>query len=309
VSEASPKKIPLRQFCAPRYWPTWIGLGFMWSVAHLPFALQIQIGKLLGILSYYFARNRRQVCEVNLNLCFPELTDSKHRQLVKKTFISNGIGLIEIAIAWYRAPEEYKDRVTTSGLENLNTALAIGKGVLLLCAHFTTLEFGGFLFNLFHTMDVTYRPNKNELFEAAMYNGRIRHYPNVIDRKDVRSVIRTLKQGNILWYAPDQDYGAKHSVFVPFFGNRAATITATSRFAGANDSAVVFFSHYRKENNSGYHLEFSPMLENYPSGNQEDDARTINILIEQAIRRQPDQYLWLHKRFKTQAAGKSARPY
>ena len=142
-----------------------------------------------------------------------------------------------------------------------------------------------------------------------MYNGRIRHYPNVIDRKDVRSAIRTLKQGNILWYAPDQDYGAKHSVFVPFFGNRAATITATSRFAGANDSAVVFFSHYRKEDNSGYHLEFSPMLENYPSGNQEEDARTINILVEQAIRRQPDQYLWLHKRFKTQAAGKSARPY
>ena len=100
MPEASLKKIPLRQFCAPRYWPTWIGLGFMWFVAHLPFALQIQIGKLLGILSYYFARNRRQVCEVNLNLCFPELTDSKRRQLARKTFISNGIGLIEIAIAW-----------------------------------------------------------------------------------------------------------------------------------------------------------------------------------------------------------------
>ena len=132
----------------------------MWFVAHLPFALQIQIGKLLGILSYYFARSRRQVCEVNLNLCFPELTDSKHRQLARKTFISNGIGLIEIAIAWYRDPEEYKDRVTTSGLENLNAALAMGKGVLLVCAHFTTLEFGGFLFNLFHTMDVTYRPTR-----------------------------------------------------------------------------------------------------------------------------------------------------
>ena len=280
----------------------------MWVVAHLPFALQIQTGKFIGILSYYFARGRRHVCEVNLKLCFPELTDFKHQQLVRKTFISNGIGLIEIAIAWYRSPEEYKDRVTVSGLENLEAALDKGKGVLLLCAHFTTLEFGGFLFNLFHTMDVTYRPNKNALFEAAMYNGRIRHYPNVIDRKDVRSAIRSLKQGNILWYAPDQDYGAKHSVFVPFFGNRAATITATSRFAKANDSAVVFFSHYRKEDNSGYHLEFSPMLENFPSNNQEDDARTINILVEQAVTRQPDQYLWLHKRFKTQDSGKAARP-
>ena len=309
MSNASPQKIPLRQFSAVRYWPTWISLGFMWVVAHLPFAQQIQIGKFIGILSYYFARGRRHVCEVNLKLCFPELTDFKHQQLVRKTFVSNGIGLIEIAIAWYRSPEEYKDRVSVSGLENLEAALDKGKGVLLLCAHFTTLEFGGFLFNLFHTMDVTYRPNKNALFEAAMYNGRIRHYPNVIDRKDVRSAIRSLKQGNILWYAPDQDYGAKHSVFVPFFGNQAATITATSRFAKANDSAVVFFSHYRKEDNSGYHLEFSPMLKNFPSNNQEEDARTINILVEQAVTRQPDQYLWLHKRFKTQASGKAARPY
>ena len=121
--------------------------------------------------------------------------------------------------------------------------------------------------------------------------------------------MRSLKAGRILWYAPDQDYGIKHSVFVPFFGNPAATITATSRFAKVNDSAVLFFSHYRNDDNSGYHLEFSPILDNYPTGDDEKDATTINKLIEKAILKQPDQYLWLHKRFKTQAAGKSARPY
>ncbi|MDA1369191.1 MAG: LpxL/LpxP family Kdo(2)-lipid IV(A) lauroyl/palmitoleoyl acyltransferase [Proteobacteria bacterium] len=301
--------IPLRQFAAPRYWPTWIGLALMWIVAHLPFAVQIQIGKLLGILSYHLARERRHICEVNLRLCFPELSAAEQRDLVRQTFISNAIGLIEIAIAWYRNPEDFRDRVSVSGLENLDAAINRGKGVLLLCAHFTTLEFGGFLFNLFHKMDVTYRRNKNPLFEAAMYNGRIRHYPNVFDRKDVRGAMRSLKQGRILWYAPDQDYGAQHSVIVPFFGNPAATITATSRFASVNDSAVVFFSHYRNEDNSGYHLEFSPMLKNYPSGDLEKDAKFINEIVEAAIRKQPDQYLWLHKRFKTQAAGKQARPY
>jgi KDO2-lipid IV(A) lauroyltransferase len=309
VPEASIQTIPLRQFSAPRYWPTWLGLSLMWGVARLPFPVQMQVGKLLGILSYHLARGRRHICEVNLRLCFPSLSQVEHRQLVRKTFISNAIGLIETAIAWSRDPEEFRERVTVSGLENLNIAIARGKGVLLVCAHFTTLEIGGFLLSLFHKMDITYRPNKNLLFEAVMYNGRIRLYPNVFNRKDVRGAIRSLKQGHILWYAPDQDYGAKHSVFVPFFGNTAATITATARFADVNDSAVVFFSHYRKADNSGYHLEFSPMLENYPSGDQEEDAITINRIVEEAIKKQPDQYLWLHKRFKTQAAGKSARPY
>ena len=281
----------------------------MWSVAQLPFPVQIRLGQFLGLLSFYFARARRHVCEVNLHLCFPELSEKEHRQLVKKTFISNGIGLIEVAISWFRDPEDYRQRTTVSGMENLEAALAQGRGVLLLCAHFTTLEFGGFLFSLFQQMDVTYRPNKNPLFQAAMFQGRKRHYANVFDRKDVRGAIRSLKAGHILWYAPDQDYGARHSVFVPFFGNPAATITATSRFAKANNSAVVFFSHYRNEDNSGYHLDFSPALENYPSGDDEADAITSNKLVEAAIRKQPDQYLWLHKRFKTQAAGKDARPY
>ena len=230
----------------------------MWLTAHLPYPLQIHIGRGLGLLSYYFARSRRHICEVNLRLCFPELTEQEHKKLVRKTFGSNGIG---------------------------------------------------FLFNLVGDMDVTYRANKNPLFQAAMFNGRIRHFRHVYDRKDVRGAMRSLKAARILWYAPDQDYGAKHSVFVPFFGVQAATITATARFAKVNDSAVVVYSHYRNEDNSGYHLDFAPALKEFPSGDAEADARTTNDLVEQAIRKQPDQYLWLHKRFKTQAEGPSARPY
>ena len=238
----------------------------MWLAAHLPYPLQIHIGRGLGLLSYYFARSRRHVCEVNLRLCFPELTEQEHKKLVRKTFRSNGIGLIEVAIAWFRDPEDYRSRTTVTGLENLEAAIAEGKG-------------------------------------------RIRHFRHVYDRKDVRGAMRSLRAARILWYAPDQDYGAKHSVFVPFFGVQAATITATARFAKVNDSAVVFYSHYRNEDNSGYHLDFAPALKEFPSGDAEADARTTNDLVEQAIRKQPDQYLWLHKRFKTQAAGPSARPY
>lgn len=297
------------RFISPGYWLTWLGLFSMWCVAHLPFPVQMGFGKVLGLLSFHLARDRRHVCEVNLRLCFPELDEAQRNTLVKKVFISNGIGLIEIAISWYRDLEDYRHRVTVSGLENLDAACAKGRGVLLLCAHFTTLELCGTLFSLFREMDVSYRPNKNPLFQAAMFKGRKRHFKRVFDRKDIRGMMRSLKAGRILWYAPDQDYGAKHSVFVPFFGQQAATITATARFAAANDSAVVFYSHYRNADNSGYHLQFSAALENYPSGDDEADAITTNKLVEAAIRKQPDQYLWLHKRFKTQAAGKSARPY
>ncbi len=297
------------KFWQPQYWPTWLLIGFMKLVSHLPFFLQVKFGQLLGYMTFRLAKSRRHICEVNLKLCYPELREKELQNLVKRTFISNGVGLIETAIVWHRDPNEFKSKLTVSGLENLKGAVADGRGVLLICAHFTTLEICGFLLSLFQKMDVTYRPFKNCLFDHVMLKGRSRHYPSVIDRKDIRSALKSLRKGNVIWYAPDQDYGPKHSVFVPFFGVNAATITATARIADFNKSAVIFFSHYRKDDNSGYELRFSTKLENYPTGEPKADASIINKLIEEAIREKPDQYLWLHRRFKTQAAGKSARPY
>ena len=281
----------------------------MWLLAHLPFPLQIRAGQLIGYLSYLLARERREICRINLQLCFPELSPAARKELLIKTFKSNGIGLVEAAMSWCRNPEDFRDRVTVSGLENLKKAKAEGRGVLLLGAHFTTLEMGGTLFSLFETMDVTYRKHSNPLFEAVMTNGRKRLYSRVISRENVREAFRSLKEGHILWYAPDQDYGLRHSVFAPFFGVEAATLKATSRFVKANNSALVFFSHYRLDDNSGYQLDFSKPVENYPTGDDIADATKINSIIEHAIRKHPEQYLWLHKRFKTQAAGKAARPY
>ena len=300
---------PLAQFAGPRYWPMWILLLIMWLLAHLPFAVQIRLGQALGLVAYYLAKQRREICRINIQLCFPELSEIEQKKLVRKSFISNGIAVMEVALCWCRNLEDFRNRVSVSGLEHLQAAKAKGNGVLLVCAHFSILEFGGTLFTLFGEMDITYRKHKNPLFDAVMTNARKRRFPAVLDRKNVRDAYKSLKKGHILWYAPDQDYGAKYSVFVPFFGVEAATITATSRFASANNSAVVFFSLYRNEDDTGYSLEFSPTLEDYPSGDDVTDATRINGIIEQAIRKAPDQYLWMHKRFKTQAAGKSASPY
>lgn len=309
MSKKSRKSDNLTDFLAPRYWPTWIGFAIIWLAAQWPFALQIRFGQLLGWLSYHFASERRRICRINIALCFPEMSAKEQEKLVKATFISNGIGVMEVAMAWCRHPAHFRQRVTVSGLDNLKAASEAGKGVLLVCAHFTTLEFAGSLLSLFHKMDVTYRPHKNPLFETLMFRARKRLYDAVIERGDVRQALRSLQQGHTVWYAPDQDYGPRHSVYVAFFGVKAATITATSRFASFNDSAVIVFSHYRTADNSGYHLDFSLPLENYPTGDDVTDASRINSLLEEAIRQHPEQYLWLHKRFKTQPDGKAASPY
>lgn len=293
----------------PRYLPTWLGLGLMCIIALFPFRLQLQLGVVIGLCSFYLAGERRRVCEINIALCLPELSAKEQSALVRNTFVSMGIGVVEIGLSWCRNPQRFRDRVTVSGLEYLQQADDKGKGTLLLCAHFSTLEFAGTLLSLFHPMDVTYARQKNLVLERVMTGSRRRHFGAVIERKDVRQALKRLKSGHTLWYAPDQDYGARHSVYAKFFGVTAATVRATSKIARFNDSAVIFFSHYRRADNSGYHLEFTPVTDAYPTGEDITDAQLINDVIETAIRKHPEQYLWLHKRFKTQQTGKASSPY
>ncbi|MGM0631536.1 MAG: LpxL/LpxP family Kdo(2)-lipid IV(A) lauroyl/palmitoleoyl acyltransferase [Pseudomonadota bacterium] len=292
-----------RHYLAPRFWPTWLAHGAIWLAARLPFRWQMAIGRDIGRLSYHFARRRRQICETNIALCFPELSEDQQRRLVKDTFLSNGMGIMEIGLSWYRRPEEFMDRVTAHGVEHVEAARAQGRGVLLVSAHFCTLELIGGLTAQLFPVDITYRAHKNPLFDALMKRGREQHFGAVVERRQVRLALRRLREGHALWYAADQDYGPKHSIFAPFFNRPAATITATSRFARYNDSPVIFFAHYRTPDHQGYELYFSEPLENYPTGDDVEDATRINGLIEAAIRRHPEQYIWLHRRFKTRPEG------
>lgn len=292
-----------RDFLGPRYWPTWIGYGLIWAIARLPYRVQVFLGERLGLLMYHLAGSRRRVCARNIELCFPELSKEEQLKLVRDTFKSNGIGIMEIGLSWTRHPEQFRDMVEIEGLENLKAAHAQGKGVLLVAAHFCTLEMAGTLLSLNYPFDVTYRKHKNPLFDALMKRGRKRLYGEVIERKEIRKAFRRLKENHVVWYAADQDYGPKHSIFVDFFGIPAASITATSTFASFNQSPVVFIAHYRKPDHSGYSIHFSEALPGYPTGDEHEDVRRINQLIERVIRRAPEQYIWLHRRFKTRPPG------
>lgn len=295
-------------FLHPRYWLLWIGIGSLYLVCMMPLRTRWAIGSLLGRSAYHLARHRRDIVQTNIALCFPDLSAREQDQLVRDNFVSSGISLIETALVWFKPAESFVHLVDIEGLEHLRQARSEGKGVLLVGMHLSTLDFCGAVLACFENFDVMYRRNKNPLLEAVMTLGRQRTFLSAIERSDVRGVIRRLRQGSIVWYGPDQDYGRKVSVFAPFFGVPAATITATSRIAGMTDAAVIVFSHYRNLQNGRYRIHISPPLADFPSDDEQDDCRRINQLIEDAIRQAPEQYWWVHRRFKTRPPGLE-RPY
>ncbi len=283
----------------PRWWPTWLGIGVMWLMARLPLKFQWKIGKLIGELAWRLIPERRHIAEVNIRACFPELSEQEQRELVRKAFHSNGIGMMELGLAWFRDPKDFADITQIHGLEYLNDALKNGNGVLLLGGHYSTLDLGGSLVTEVIEADVMQRDHNNPLMNAVMTRARERRYGVVLSSKDLRGLLRRLRQNRTIWYATDQDYGRKGLVFAPFFGVPAGTITATSRIAERSGCAIVPFSHFRREGSPGYDIYFHPALENFPSGDDLADATLINQTIEREVRRQPDQYLWMHRRFKT----------
>lgn len=292
-----------RAYFHPRYWSTWLAIGAMHTAAWLPWSVKISCGKAIGLLAWRLAKRRRRITETNIALCFPDKTTTEQAQLVKDTFIANGIGLIETATAWCRDAEDLRHRVSRINQDHLSRALARNQGALVIGIHFSTLDLGGALHSLFYSADVVYRPHNNPLFDHFMTQARSRTFGRTIHRHDLRGVVRQLKAGRIVWYSPDQDFGRDVSVFAPFFGNQAATIKLTAKIARMTGAPVVPMMFHRNPDNRTYTIEWLPALENFPSGDEVADATRINAIIEQAIRKHPEQYLWLHRRFKTRPEG------
>jgi len=288
-----------RSIFSPTYWPTWLGLGLLRVVNILPFHSQLCIGKLLGLTLFILAPKRRHVVYINLKLCFPELDEKNLKKMVKQVFVENGIGIIETAMAWWSHREAFRSRVTIEGKEHLEEALSKGRGVILLGAHFSTLDLGGLLFSLFFPLHTMYRPHNNLLMDRVITKGRLRSIDSMIDRSDFRSVLKALKRNEIVWYAPDQDFGPTNSVFAPFFGFPAATVPATARLAKMSKSPVIMLSHHRTVDGQ-YILRVHQPVEPFPLEDDVASATRINQEIEKGIRYEPTQYMWVHRRFKTQ---------
>ena len=288
----------------------WLGLGLLWLVVRLPYPLLLKLGRLVGWLMYRFMDERREIARVNLQLCFPQWSQDKREAVLRENFASSGIALFEMTMAWWWPKPRLARLARIEGLEHLQQAAAQGQGVVLMSLHFTTLEIGAALLGQQATIDGMYREHRNAAFDYVQRRGRERHNADAVavERDDVRSMLKSLRKGRAIWYAPDQDYGRRASVFVPLFGIQAATVTATATFARLGKARVVPFTQTRLSDGSGYLLTVHPPLEHFPQGEEYADALRINQWVEQEILQQPEQYMWVHRRFKTRPEGEE-RPY
>jgi len=279
-------------------------LGTLRLLVNLPTSALFALGRGLGILSYYALPKRREIGEINLRIAFPQATPQEIQHLLKCSMKNTGVALFETVLSWWKS-ERVLALCKTEGLDNLRKAQESGKGIVILSAHFTCVEIGGQLINKHAPVYVMYKRVKNRLFNHFVEYHRRRLYTSLVDHRKPANMLRGLKKGFAAWYLPDQSVNSKDNIFAPFFGVTTATLTTTARIAKITGAHVVPYSIMRNEKNNTYTLKFFPMLENFPGGDIEQDTIRINKVLEELIKENPEQYLWVHKRYKNRPAGEA----
>lgn len=294
---------PGRPDFTPGNWPGWCLAGIAWALGHLPRPLGRALVWPLGPALRLAMVSRRRIAERNIAACFPEHPEAERRRILKQSFASLARMVAEMAWCWARPPEKLHGMVELSGHHHILEAVASGRGVLVVTAHFTCLEMGAMALGSVVSGRGVYRPLRSEVMEWYQNRGR-RHYAEaMISKRDLRSVVRFLRDGGGLWYAPDQDFGPRQSAFAPFFGIRTATLLATHRLPKLTGCLVVTMFPYWDRESRRYRVEISPPIQDFPGEEPEADLARINALLEAQVRRAPEQYWWIHRRFKTRPPG------
>lgn len=297
-------RLQASDWLTPAYWPMWLLFGYLRLVTLLPLSWIEKIGAVTGWLVYRLAPSRRRVTRINIKQAFPDASETEIKRLIRASYRSLGISVYEMALAWWAKRDFLRTRCSVDGMQHLEQALAKGKGVILLTGHFSTLEIGGILMALYTPLQAVYKKAHNPMFDAFMLHYRSTHLERVTANTNVRGFIKGLRDGLATWYAPDQDFSTQDLVFTPFLGGMATTLTSTVRMSEMTGAPVVPFYPLRLEDGKGYRLIILPALENFPTGDTYEDAARINQAIEAMVYKNPEQYAWIHKRFKTQPDGK-----
>jgi KDO2-lipid IV(A) lauroyltransferase len=291
---------------SPRYWPVYFGFGLLRLAAKLPYGVQMALGRGLGRLLRRLLGSRQRVAARNLELCFPELSDAERSAMLDRLWQSIGCMVFEVGMAWWASDRAIqKLMVKATGFEHFDQAMADGEGVLLLAPHLTHLELGGRMLCQRSAISKAglYRRHGNDALEYVVKSSRLGYADRIFIRRQTRAAVKHLRQGGLLWFAPDQDYERGESVFVPFFGVDAYTTVSPLQLARLGRARILTVGMRRLPDNGGYELEISPPLEGIPSDDPITDATRINAALETHIRRCPEQYLWLHRRFKNRPEG------
>jgi KDO2-lipid IV(A) lauroyltransferase len=281
-----------------------LAFALLWVVHLLPIALIRALAWLLGSLAYLLAGARRRVGLINLRLCFPELSEAGRRRMIRANFRYMMQLLLEYGVVWWSSAKRLDKLVEIKNLEYVTDLREQGQDVILFYPHFVGFEMCVYALNQYIPLVSVYSQQKNDQIDAQIYRGRQR-YNNayiVARQEGLRPIVKAMRKNHAPFlYLPDQDYGARDSIFVKFFGIETATITGLSRIAKLTGAKVVPTIARRVGNRC--ELEFYPAWENFPSDDVLADTQRMNTFLEERIREQPEQYFWLHKRFKTRPDG------
>jgi KDO2-lipid IV(A) lauroyltransferase len=281
-----------------------LGIFILWLIHLLPFRLIVAIGNGLGSLLYLIAAERRKVGDINLKLCFPGMTAEAREKLLRAHFRMFARGLIERSILWWASAERIRSLIRVEGIEHFEAIK--DKSSILLTPHFVGMDVGGQWIAQYSDTVCMYANQKNVYLTGLLLQKRARFRKQRLysRQQGLRPILKGMREGHPFIYPPDQDQGVRDGAFIPFFGVPAATMTSLPRIAQMT-SAKVVPSITRMLPGAGYVLTFYPAWENYPSGDDVADARRMNEFIEQRILEMPEQYFWLHKRFKTRPEGEA----
>ena len=285
------------EFIHPKFIPTRILILFMRIGVFIPFNFQVLIGKTIGKLLYPFMHKLRSTAYSNISHCFPDKKQNQVNLLVKRHFEAIGVSFFETANAYYGSDKKIRKLLTITNENFFHDALKEEGGIILLCSHFMPLMLGSRALLINHTIANIYRPQNNKLFDRIMVKGYKKNGAVMIKSTDTRSIIKAINNSLPIWYAPDQDLVKNNSVFAPFFGIQTATASATARLAKNNNTRVIPYSFIRTK--KGYIMSFEKPIANYPSNDPIQDATIVNQILEKQIVKSPEQYLWIHRRFKT----------
>jgi len=289
---------------APKYWGIWLWFALLWCITRMHVSVVRFFGELVGELFYKLAKSRRRIAERNLELCFPRLSKTERDNICRKSFKGMGCTLFESGFVWWSSPKRLARLTQSENPEVLEQALAANRPLLLVSMHNTCLEMAYAAIMRQTSFNVIYRVHDNPVFEFASGRGRLRFPVRLIGRKNVRAFINSLHNNEVALMVPDQDLGKRRAVFVPFFDIPTAWVTSAADIAKNTDADVIFVSVRRDWTQAKpYIVSYSEPLQDFPSGNAEQDMAKISMLTQQTIERDPSQYLWAHRRFKSRPNG------
>lgn len=305
MGEKSSVLFKASDYLHPRYWAMWCIFAGLRLVSMLPYRAAMSVGRLLGRVLYFATGSQQTVIDTNLARCFPDKSIQQRNRIKSECYRNMGISLIEMALCWWWDDSKLQPLVEIEGREHLDAVLASGRGAILLTGHYTSLEIGGRLITLYTPLQGMYRTQRNKMFDSYLYTRRHSYLVDIVSRNNTRQLLKGIRKQVPTWYAPDQDFKRERNVFAPFMGIATATISASARMAQSTNAAMLPYYPERKLDGSGYILHIGAPLEDFPSGDEERDASAINQSIEIWVRQFPENYMWIHKRFKTRPPGEA----